>query len=81
VAPLGFDARRSRRLLGRCERLRRLLGPFGDRPLQAPAIAKRQPELLEVALAQIRQNIEVDRVVREGPGMMSQATALEPALE
>ena len=50
----------------------------GDRAHQPLAVAERDPELRQVGLAQIRQNVEVDVVFGEQLDIPPEADVLEP---
>ena len=50
----------------------------GDRLQQPPAIAQRHAELFEIALAQFRQDIEVDIVRLERVGILFELVPAQP---
>ena len=56
----------------------RRVGQLGDRAHQSLAVAERDPELRQVGLGQIRQNVEVDVVLGEQLGISLEADLLEP---
>ena len=62
-------ARRRRLLQGR------------DRAHQALAIAERDPELDQIRLGQVGQDVEADVAAREGIGVSAKAEALEPCAD
>ena len=53
----------------------------GDPAQQLPAVAQRDAELLQVALAKVRQNIEIDVVLDKCPSVLRKPEILQPALD
>jgi hypothetical protein len=59
--------------------LGRLRAAVGDRLQQPTAIAERQAELLEIAVAQFQQDIEIDIVGLECIGILLKIVPAQPA--
>ncbi len=82
LPPFRFGASMWRWLLGGgyAERLRSR-SKRGDRVQQLFAMAERDPELLQVLLAEVRQDFEVDIVLGERPCVLRKPQILQPTLD
>ena len=82
LTPLGADLGAGRRVRRRDRRLRRLgREQRRGRPLQPLAIAERQSELGKISLGQVSHDVEIEAVLREQIGVVTETDAFEPTLQ